>query len=249
MDEPARTGGISRRRILGIGGGAAAGVILAACTGSKGDTGTSESTSGAKGTGTYYWISHGAPNDQVQIIANNGATRAGKDLGVTVRTSLHNNDIPSQQQTFQSAIAAKATGIATTVPQPKVLDDLIKQATDAGIPVVTFNQDQPDSERVAYVGSDLENAGAIWAQYLVDNDLVKSGDKVWLPVEVAGASYQVLETEGAKSVFTKMNISVDVFQAGADPATSLTAMQNYLTAHRDVSAVIGLGDSVMGTVS
>ncbi|NJC72910.1 substrate-binding domain-containing protein [Planosporangium thailandense] len=248
MNEPESTGGLSRRGILGIAGGVAASFGLAACTRGKDSGGGSGSTSGAQGSGTYYWISHGAPNDQVHVIANKGATRAGKDLGVTVRTSLHNNDIPSHQQAIQSAIAAKATGIATSIPQAKVFNDLIKQATDAGIPVVTFNQDEPDSERVAYVGADLKNAGAVWAHYLVDNNLVKPGDKVWLPVEVAGASYQVLETEGAKSVFAEKNISVDVFQAGGDPAASLTAMRNYLTAHRDVNAIIGLGDSVMGNV-
>jgi len=43
----------------------------------------------------------------------------------------------------------------------------------------------------AYVGVDLPAVGKGRAQYLVDHNLVKSGDLVWMPVEVPGASYGV----------------------------------------------------------
>src|SRR5690606_26551108 len=135
------------------------------------------------------------------------------------------------------------------IPQPGVLTDLIQQALSAGIPVVTLNSDEPESGRIAYVGADLTRVGVTWANYLLDNGLVASGDKVWLPVEVAGASYQVLETTGIDSVFEPSGITTEVFQAGNDPAESLSAMQDYLTANGDeISAIIGLGDLVMSNI-
>lgn len=246
--------GTSRRRLLAGGGAAALALGLAACSGTS-KSASSTSTSGAAagadaGSQVFYWVSHGAPNDQIHVIANKGATQAGKDFGVSVRTSFHNNNVASQQQAIQSAIAAKAAGIATSIPQPKVFDTILKGAIEAGIPVITFNQDDLTTGRAAYVGADLTKAGAVWANYLVDNKLVKAGDNVWLPVEVAGASYQVLETTGIKSVFDPLGITVDVFQAGGDPATSLTAMTNYVTAHKStIQAVIGLGDQVMSNIS
>jgi simple sugar transport system substrate-binding protein len=240
--------GLSRRRMLSAAGLVSVAGAAAAC--SSGTSATSAASSGSGHSGqTFYWVSHGAPADQVWVIANQGATQAGKDFGANVRISFHNNDVASQKEALTSAIAAKATGIATSSPEPKVLDDVVAQATQAGIPVVTFNSDDTTASRLAYVGADLTTAGTIWANYLLDNGLVKPGDTVWLPVEAAGASYQVLETSGIKSVFGAKNISVEVFQAGSDPAGSTSAMQNYLTAHQgSVKAMIGLGDQVTSNV-
>nr|WSY49461.1 substrate-binding domain-containing protein [Streptomyces sp. NBC_00886] len=245
-DSAPRSSRFSRRGLLAAAGAIGAVSAVAACDDSKATADTS--ASGGSG-GVYYWLSHGTPGDPIWVIANNGATQAGKDLKADVRTSFFSNDVAKQKEAFTSAIAAKPAGIATSAPQPKVLDDLIAQATKAGIPVITFNSDTPTSKRLAYVGADLQLAGVTWANYLVDNNLVKAGDKVWLPVEAAGATYQVLETTGIKSVFSKHSITVDVFQAGSDPAQSLSAMQDYLTAHKSsVAAVIGLGDLVMGNI-
>lgn len=136
----------------------------------------------------FYWISHGAPGDQIWVLAENGASKAGPDLGVTVRTSLLNNNVQQQEEAITSAIAAKAAGIATTSPQAGVLKPLVRQAAAAGIPVLTMNVDDPDSGRLAFVGPNSFSVGQGWAQYLLDNKLIKAGDTVWLPVEQVGAA-------------------------------------------------------------
>ena len=58
---------------------------------------------------------------------------------------------------------------------------------------INFNTPDPKVNFNAYVGGDLLVVGKGWAQYLVDHKLVKSGDFVWMPVEVPGASYGVEE--------------------------------------------------------
>jgi len=239
---------LSRRAFLGAAG--AAGATAAAISVVPGLGGVAAaSTRGAvhpnaTGSGPYYWISHGAPGDQIWVIALKGAKQAASDLHVTVRTSMFNNDIPSQEEAITAAIVANAAGIATTSPAPNTLPKLVQKARNAGIPVVTFNADDTTADRIAFVGADLTAVGTTWAQYLVDNKLVKAGDSVFLPVEVAGASYQVLETTGINKVFQPLGIKAEVFQAGADPAASTAAMQSYLTAHPNTSAMIGLGDQV-----
>ena len=87
----------------------------------------------------------------------------------------------------------------------------------------------------------------MWAQYLVDNDLVKEGDKVWMPVEVPGATYGADETKGIASVFDPLGINYEVFDAKYDPIETLQNMTDYLTAHGgEIDAMIGLGDMVTG---
>lgn len=197
----------------------------------------------------FYWISHGQAGDAIWDTAIAGAEQAGEDLGVEVRTSFHSTNVPSHIEAFQAAIAAGADGIATSAPAPDVLIEVVAEAKAAGIPVVFFNTDDPATERDAYVGADLFVVGQQWANYLVNNGLVESGDFVYMPVEVPGASYQVLETEGIASVFEPLGIEFDVQGTEYDQATSNVNLTDYLIANMDdVDAIIALGDIVAAQV-
>lgn len=194
-----------------------------------------------------YWVSHGAEGDPIWVYAINGAQKAADTLGVKLNASFHSNDIATQKEAINAAIAAGADGIATTSPAPGALKEEAALAKAKGIPFILFNSDDPTIESDAYVGASLTKVGADWAQYLVDKKLVKSGDFVWCPVEVPGASYQVDEIKGIGSVFDPLGITYEVFDATVDAAQSISNMTDYLTAHGDkVDAMIGLGDMVMG---
>jgi simple sugar transport system substrate-binding protein len=196
---------------------------------------------------TFYWISHGSEGDPIWIFAINGANAAAKALGVDLKTSFHHGDVAAQKEAFQAAIAAGADGIAVSSPQEGVLKDEVALAKSKDIPVVFFNTDDPATGRDAYVGGNGVSVGASWAQYLVDNKLVKAGDNVWMPVEVPGATYGQDETKGVASVFDPLGIKYEVFDAQYDPIKTQQNMVDYLTANGDkIDAIIGLGDMVMG---
>ena len=195
----------------------------------------------------FYLLSHGGPSDAFWIDWNAGATAACKQLNVTCNISFSGGDMASQKEAFNSAIAAKPAGIATTSAQPGLWTEEVKAAKAAGIPILFFNTDDPATGRQAYVGADLKEAGAVWARYLVDHRMVKQGDKVFLPVEVPGASYQQLETEGIAGVFDPLGIKYDVVDAGTDPAGIISKMTDYVVANHP-PAVIALGDSVAASV-
>ncbi|UVC09231.1 substrate-binding domain-containing protein [Rhizobium sp. TH2] len=198
---------------------------------------------------TFYWISHGAPTDPVWTYFLAGAKQWESDTGNTVNTSFHSGDVPSHQEAVRAAIAAKADGIVTSSPDPGSLVAVVKEARDAGIPVINMNTPDPTVNFNAYVGMDLQKAGAAWAQYLVDKKLVKEGDFVWMPVEVPGATYGVQEEEGIASVFKPLNITWEVTDTTLDQAEIITRMSDYLTANRaKIKAIIGLGDLVTGSV-
>jgi simple sugar transport system substrate-binding protein len=198
----------------------------------------------------FYWISHGAPADPVWTYFLQGAEQWAADTGHEVRTSFHSGDVPAHQEAFRAAIAAGATGIVSSTPDPGTLTEVIAEAHAAGIPVIIINTEDADSGRDAYVGGDNVVIGARWAQYLVDNGFVQEGDFVWMPVEVPGATYQVLETEGIASVFDPLGIEYEITEATLDQAEIITRMSDYLTANRErITAIIGLGDLVTGSVA
>lgn len=198
----------------------------------------------------YYWISHGSPADPVWTYFLQGAEQWASDTGNEVRTSFHSGDVPSHQEAVRAAIAAGATGIVTSTPSQGALTEVIAEAHAAGIPVIIINTEDAESGRDAYVGGDNVVIGARWAQYLVDNGFVEAGDFVWMPVEVPGATYQVLETQGIASVFDPLGITYEVTEATLDQAEIITRMTDYLTANSErISAIIGLGDLVTGSIA
>src|SRR3954471_4366771 len=88
---------------------------------------------------TFYWISHGGPADPVWTYFLAGAKQWAADTGQEVKTSIHNGDVPSQQEAVRAAIAAKADAIVVTSPDPGSLVDVVKEAKAAHIPVINFN--------------------------------------------------------------------------------------------------------------
>jgi simple sugar transport system substrate-binding protein len=197
----------------------------------------------------YFWVSHGSPTDPVWTYFLQGAEQWAKDTGHEVRTSFHSGDVPSQQEAVRAAITAKARGIVTSTPDPGSLTKVIAEAHAAGIPVVIMNTEDKTSGRDAYVGGDNVAIGHRWAQYLVDHGFVKKGDAVWTPVEVPGATYGVLETQGIDSVFGPLGITHEITEAKLDQAEIITRMSDYLTANRGkIKAIIGLGDLVTGSI-
>jgi simple sugar transport system substrate-binding protein len=197
----------------------------------------------------YYWVSHGSPTDPVWTLFLQGAEQWAKDTGNDVRTSFHSGDVPSQQEAVRAAISAHARGIVTSTPDPGSMTKVISEAHAAGIPVIIMNTDDKTSGRDAYVGGDNVAAGRRLAQYLVDHGFVKKGDFVWTPVEVPGATYQTLQTQGYDSVFKPLGVTYDITEAKLDQAEVITRMTDYLTANRSkIKAIYGIGDLVSGSI-
>lgn len=204
----------------------------------------------AQGGKTFYWISHGSPTDPVWTYFLAGANQWAKDTGNTVNTSFHSGDVPSQQDAVRAAIAAGAAGIVTSSPDPGSLVDVVNEAHAAHIPIININTPDPSASFDAYVGTNNVEVGRRWAQYLVDGNYVKSGDTVFTPVEVAGATYGEQEKQGILSVFGPLGIKIDPIETGLDQAQIISTMSDYLTAHKDTTAaMIGLGDLVTGSVA
>ncbi|CAN5820373.1 substrate-binding domain-containing protein [soil metagenome] len=199
---------------------------------------------------TFYWVSHGSPADPVWTYFLDGANQWAEDTGNTVNTSFHSGDVPSHQEAVRAAIAAGAAGIVTSSPDPGSLVEVAAEANAAGIPIININTPDPSASFDAYVGTNNVEVGRRWAQYLVDNGHVSEGDFVWMPVEVPGATYGVQEEEGIASVFEPLGITWEVTDATLDQAEIITRMSDYVTGNRDrISAMIGLGDLVTGSVA
>lgn len=102
-------------------------------------------------------------------VAKIGAEDAAKDLGdVEIDwTAPVTSDAAQQASIIESLIERQVDGIALSVNDPDALKGAIDKAMEAGIPVVTFDSDAPQSKRITFYGTNNYGSGTIFGEYLV----------------------------------------------------------------------------------
>lgn len=85
-------------------------------------------------------------------------------------------DVNEQITVLEQVIARKPSGIAISSMHPDALNATIDKAISAGIPVVTFDSDAPDSMAYSFLGTDNYNAGVTVAHKMAD--LIDNSGKV-----------------------------------------------------------------------
>jgi len=140
-------------------------VILAGCGGEEqGQDGQGSGGQGlvAREDISIEFVTHATP-DPFWVVVQNGVNKAAEDLGVDVNyRELQSYDIPELQRNLESAIAAEPDGMAVSIPDPNALSDSIRQATEAGIPVIVLNSGEDtwrDVGALTYVGQTEFDAG------------------------------------------------------------------------------------------
>ncbi len=95
------------------------------------------------------------------VPAREGMEAAAEMLGVkAVYQGTEKYDAQAQATVLEQVIATKPTGIITTAQNPDALKPYVDQAIDAGISVVMFDSDSPQSKRPVFLATDNYAAGA-----------------------------------------------------------------------------------------
>jgi len=139
-----------------------AALVLAACSGTGKDTGTTGDTSASAGLGyTYAVITHSSAGDAFWDRVKSGAERAGADYGVTV-TYASDPDPAKQSLLIDNAVAQKVDGIVVSMANPDGLKASLAKAKNAGIPFVTINSGLEQSQEfgaITHIGQSETIAG------------------------------------------------------------------------------------------
>src|SRR4051812_18770647 len=144
------------RRLLAL--ALAAPLVLAACSADGGS-----GSGGAGGTSdlSFAVITHGSAGDAFWDVVQNGAEHAGRDLGVSVDYQS-DGDPQRQSQLIDAAVNQDVDGLVVSMANPDALEDSIRAAVAAGIPVVTINSGADRSAEfgaIGHVGQDEAIAG------------------------------------------------------------------------------------------
>lgn len=99
------------------------------------------------------------------------AQKAGQERGAYVELVGSNmTQVFTLQDRIKIAIAAKPDGILIESDNSKETNELIAQAVDAGIPVITYLNDGAYSKRQSYVGSNYYKLGKLYAEEILKDN-------------------------------------------------------------------------------
>jgi simple sugar transport system substrate-binding protein len=245
--------GPSRRKLLEGAGlfsaTAAASALIAACTSSSSSSATP--TAGASSSGTaaatvgnfpktppwQFWFVNHVTTNVFFVPTQNGTKDAAALLGLPApkwggSTSSSATEMVSYLNT---AIAAKANGIATTVITATSFTTPVKNAMDAGIPVVSYNADgvvtngTPDigTNRLCYVGQALYNSGVAMGNRI--KSLISSPGEVVIFIATPGSGNIQPRLDGATSVLKPAGFTVKSAATGALTSGEGAAEKAFLT--------------------
>ncbi|MBQ8144327.1 MAG: substrate-binding domain-containing protein [Butyricicoccus sp.] len=110
------------------------------------------------------WVGH------TRMEMMRGIEAARSDLAryrVEVLIAECQTDIPAEViERIDGLVAAGAKGIAICAIADPAIENRIDQLAEAGIPVITFNSDLPDSRRLCFIGQDYNKSGRIAAEMM-----------------------------------------------------------------------------------
>jgi simple sugar transport system substrate-binding protein len=234
-------GALTRRTAL-TGGAAGIAAFLAACGGGGGtpDSAADSGNTVYKGTGNprFVFVNHVTTNPFF-VWARRGAQDACDLLGCRYQwTGSETSNVKEMVSAFTTAVTGGADGIAVALTDPRAFDAPIAAALKAGIPVVAYNADAPDSGRLSYIGQDLFLSGQLMARRAIE--LVGSG-KVALFVATPGSSDLQPRLDGVKDVLDKESaIDLDVVTTGAALAGQLSTIDAYVAGHPGVKGLFSV---------
>jgi simple sugar transport system substrate-binding protein len=231
----------TRRTALMGGAAGAAAFVLNAC-GDDDDDSASADSSGVFGDQRkmrFTFVNHVTTNPFF-VPTKYGAEDACTLLGCDYQwTGSESSNVNEMVRAFNSAISSKVDGIAVALVDLQAFNAPIKRALDAGIPVVGYNADAPESGRLAYIGQDLFVSGQEMGKRIVE--LVPEGN-VALFIATPGSLNIQPRIDGAIDSIKKSgkSINYDTIATGAAVPKELSTIDAYWVGHKDTKGMFAV---------
>src|SRR6202453_208900 len=255
--------GPSRRKLIHGAGlfsaTAAASALIAACTSSSSSSATSTASSSAtaaaagsfpKTPAWQFWFVNHVYTNTFFVPTQYGFADAAALLGLPTPKwggSASTSSVSQMVSFLQTAIAAKANGIATTVINSTGFTTPVQDAMNAGIPVVTYNADGtvgaggvPDigTNRLCYVGQALYLSGQQLGERI--KSLVTTPGEIVIFIATPGTGNIQPRYDGAAAVLKAAGYTVSEIVTGSATSVELAAEKAYLLGHKGVKGAFAV---------
>lgn len=172
-----------------------------------------------------------------------GMERAGEELDAEVQLiGPTGGDAARQVSELQTLIQQESVdGLAVSSASSDALKPVIAQAYDAGIPIISFNTDNPDSDQMGFVGQDLTASGQAEAERLVETLGPDASGKVVVFSLDTGAGWSNDRFSGFETGIEGSGLEVvGPVNVGNEPNAAYNTVESTMTGLDDVVAIAGL---------
>ncbi|KAA9132390.1 sugar ABC transporter substrate-binding protein [Microbacterium caowuchunii] len=172
-----------------------------------------------------------------------GMAKAGEEFGVDVQLiGPTGGDAAKQVSELQTLIQQEAVdALAVSSASSDALKPVIAQAYDAGIPIVSFNTDNPDSKQMAFVGQDLKGSGQAEAEELVATLGEGATGKVVVFSLDTGAGWSHDRFSGFEAGIEGTDLEiVGPVNVGNEPSAAYNTVESTMAGQSGVVAIAGL---------
>ena len=177
-------------------------------------------------------------------LSRDGCMAEAKKLGNVkcVYTGPVNQDAAAEVQTIQDLITRGVDGIAISVADAGSVQRVIARGRAAGIPMITFDPDAPQSARQVYVGTDNLQLGKDLAEQLIKAHptpgsyaMVSGGPAAENLNQRVDGVRDVLNKAGWKEINGSPTFCND------DSALGIQQMQDLMTGNPNLSSIVPVG--------
>ncbi len=239
--------GPTRRKLLTgtglVSATAAASALLAACSSTPSSGTATKEVAGnfPKTPAWQFWFVNHVYTNPFFVPTQYGFQDAAALVGLPKPNwggSASTSSVPEMVSYLNTAISAKASGIATTVINSTGFTTPVGNAMNAGIPVLTYNADGlykpggiPDigTNRLAYVGQALYNSGVQMGNRIAS--LVPGGGDIVIFIATPGTGNIQPRYDGAASVLKAPKYTLHEIATGAATSAELPAEKAFLSAN------------------
>ncbi len=225
---------------------AAFAMVAAACQ----STAAPSAGAGA-GSGETMYIIAPSLTDPFWITQKNGADQAGKDFGVKVvfQAPAQDTGDAGMESLARAAVAAKPAGIAIDFTS-KTMEAVTKEALDAGIKVVLYNNNRFEGENapsdpripgLAFVGQNEAVSGEILGKAWIPN-LKTPGCKVLIMNPFPTAFVLTLRGDGMKRALDAAGFTHEDLAGSGDAQQNLGLISAKLQNNPAICGIVGLGN-------
>jgi simple sugar transport system substrate-binding protein len=233
-----------------LGAGAAALLMLsAACSGNDAPATTDNASlkdgfgGRAQNRAVYFFTFYNPATDAFWNQMLTGANDAAQLGRLTLTHQTAEGDAGKMTDLISAAVATKPAALFIPFNDP-AWENAACEADKAGIAVFAFNVPPANAAKScvkSFVGQDFTEVGALVGQRLVTDVPLQSGDKVLCPAEEPQQQYAIQRGGGVESVLKAKGVSCTYLRTSGADEQALNALTTWLSANKDVKAVVPLG--------
>ncbi|MDM5209998.1 ribose ABC transporter substrate-binding protein RbsB [Peribacillus sp. NJ4] len=181
-------------------------------------------------------------NNPFFVSLKDGIEKEAKEKGMKVTVVDAQDDTAKQISGIEDLILQEVDVLLVNPTDSAAITSAVKDANDAGIPVITIDRSSDEGDIETFIASDNVAGGEMAAEYLVK----ELGEKAKV-VELEGVSGASATRERGKGFHNIADKQLDVLTsqtAEFDRTKGLNVMENILQGNNDIQAVFAHNDEM-----